>query len=525
MMGTPAASVDRLAALRDGKPWDVLIIGGGASGLGAAVDAAARGYRTLLVEARDFASGTSSCSTKLIHGGVRYLRQGDFALVSHALHERSYLLANASHLVHPLAFVIPAWGYGDRLLYSSGLKLYDLLAGRHGLAASASLNRQEVIAALPGLRSAGLCGGIRYWDGQFDDARLAVTLMRTANDLGATCLNCLPVTRLLKSGDRIAGAVLRDAESGDEVEIQARVVINATGVHADHVRQLDEPSVAPLLTPSQGIHLVVDADFLPGQQALMIPETEDGRVMFAIPWQGKVLLGTTDTPRPDLRQLDDPQPLAEEIDFLLRTAAGVLTQPPTRADIRSAFAGLRPLIHPKHDSDRQTTSALSREHAVMVSASGLITIAGGKWTTYRRMGEQVVDRAAQVAGLPRAPSMTRTLKLHGCPSAPANDPLGTDAPLLAELPGHDRLLHPAFSYSEAHVRFAIRHEAARSIEDILARRTRAQFLDARAAESCIDRVGEILAEELAVSPERLQAMRDQARHSAQRFQLLPPDSA
>ncbi len=519
-MDTPVP-FDRLAALRDGKPWDVLIIGGGASGLGAAVDAAARGYRTLLVEARDYASGTSSCSTKLIHGGVRYLRQGDFALVSHALHERSHLLANAPHLVHPLAFVIPAWGQLDRLVYGAGLKLYDLLAGSHGLAASASLNRQEVIAALPGLRRAQLCGGIRYWDGQFDDARLAVTLMRTAGDLGATCLNYLPVTGLLKSGGRIVGATLRDAESGEEFEVQARAVINATGVHADHVRQLDEPTAAPLLTPSQGIHLVVDADFLPGRQALMIPKTEDGRVMFAIPWQGKVLLGTTDTPRPDLRQLDDPQPLTAEIDFLLRTAAGVLMWPPTHADIRSAFAGLRPLIHPEHDSDRQTTAALSRDHAVMVSPSGLITVAGGKWTTYRRMAEQVIDRAAQVAGLPAEPCTTRTLKLHGCPSTPGEDVLGTDAARLVELPGHDRLLHPAFPYSEARVRFAIRHEAARTIEDILARRTRALFLDARAAESCIERVGEMLGEELAPAPKRLKAMIFQAQQCARRFQVIP----
>lgn len=523
-MGTPARS-DRLAALRDGKAWDVLIIGGGASGLGAAVDAAARGYRTLLVEARDFASGTSSCSTKLIHGGVRYLRQGDFALVSHALHERSYLLANAPHLVHPLAFVIPARSNLDRIVYGAGLKLYDLLAGHHGLAASVPLSRQEVITALPGLRRAQLSGGIRYWDGQFDDARLAVTLMRTASDLGATCLNYLPVTGLLKHGGRIVGATLRDAESSDEIEVRARAIINATGVHGDRVRKMDEPTAAPLLTPSQGIHLVVDATFLPGRQALMIPKTEDGRVMFAIPWQGKVLLGTTDTPRPDLRQLDNPQPLEEEIDFLLRTAAGVLTQPPTRADIRSAFAGLRPLLHPEHHSDRQTTAALSRDHAVMVSPSGLITVAGGKWTTYRRMGEQVVDRAAQVANLPAEPCTTRTLKLHGCPSVAGEDVLGTDAAFLAQLPGHDRPLHPAFPYSEARVRFAIRHEAARTIEDILARRTRAQFLDARAAESCIGRVGEILAEELTLSPERLQTMTALARQSAQRFQLLPTEDA
>ncbi len=518
-MEATISRANRLAALREPRPWDVLIVGGGASGLGAAVDAAARGYRTLLVEARDFAAGTSSCSTKLIHGGVRYLRQGDFALVRNALRERSYLLRNAAHLVHPLAFVIPAWNGVDRIVHAAGLKLYDVLSGGHAMAASHSLSRQEVIAALPGLRRAGLCGGIRYWDGQFDDARLAITLMRTATDLGATCLNYLPLTGLLKTGGRITGARLRDAETGEEFEIAARVVINATGVHADRVRRLDDPAVAPLLTPSQGIHLVVDADFLPGRQALMIPETEDGRVMFAIPWQGKVLLGTTDTPRPELQQLDNPQPLVAEIDFLLRTAAKVLTRPPTRADIRSVFAGLRPLIHPD-STDHRTTAALSREHAVLVSAGGLVTLAGGKWTTYRLMAEHAVARAAEVAGLPAEPCPTRTLKLHGCPADAGSDVYGTDAPLLAALPGHDRPLHPALPYSEAMVRFAIRQEAARTIEDVLARRTRALFLDAAAAATTIERVAEIFAEELGLAPGQVAVMIATAHENARRF--MPP---
>lgn len=515
---SPPARHESLSTLLDEDIWDVLIVGGGASGLGAAVDAASRGYRTLLLEARDFASGTSSCSTKLIHGGVRYLRQGDIGLVRNALHERTHLLANAPHLVHPLAFVIPTKRRFDRLFYGIGLKLYDLLAGADGLAASGGLDQAALLAALPGLKPDGLCGGIRYWDGQFDDARLAITLMRTAIDHGATCLNYLPVVGLLKANGRIIGALARDAETGEEFEIKARAVINATGVHGDRIRRLDQSDSAPLLTPSQGIHLVVDADFLPGSEALLIPETEDGRVMFAIPWQGKVLLGTTDTPRPDLRQLDDPQPLAEEIDFLLRTAANVLARPPTRADIRSAFAGLRPLIHPEHDGDHKTTSALSREHAILVSGSGLITVAGGKWTTYRLMGEQVIDRAAEIAGLPPVPSPTRDLKLHGCPTAACDDVLGTDAALLANLPGHDRLLHPALPYNEAMVRFAIRHEQARTVEDILARRTRAFFLDAAAGEACIERVAALLAEELDPSGERLQAMAEQARRSASRFQ-------
>ncbi|NTV71789.1 MAG: glycerol-3-phosphate dehydrogenase/oxidase [Azonexaceae bacterium] len=514
-----SSRIDSLATLRDPRPWDVLIIGGGASGLGAAVDAAARGYRTLLVEARDFASGTSMCSTKLIHGGVRYLRQGDIGMVRHALRERSLLLQNAPHLVHPLAFIIPAWNQIDRLMFAGGLKLYDLLAGGDNLENSRSLNPQEVIAALPGLKSTGLCGGIRYWDGQFDDARLAITLMRTATDLGATCLNYLPAIGLLKTNDRVTGAVLRDAETGEEFEVTARAIINASGVHADSVRQLDDAKAQPLLTPSQGIHLVFDADFLPGQQALMIPKTEDGRVMFAIPWQGKVLLGTTDTPRPELRQLDDPQPLEAEIDFLLRTAAGVLTRPPTRADIRSAFAGLRPLVHPDN-TDGKSTAALSREHAILVSPGGLITLTGGKWTTYRLMAEQVIDRAIGLAGLNAAPCATRTLKLHGYTEGAASDAYGTDAPQVGALPGHDQRLHPNLPYSEAMVRFAIRHEAARTIEDILARRTRALFHDAAAAETTIERIAEIFAEELKLPPERVLRMTDAARADTRRFRLL-----
>jgi glycerol-3-phosphate dehydrogenase len=505
-----------LATLRDQRPSDILIIGGGASGLGAAVDAAARGYRTLLVEARDFASGTSMCSTKLIHGGVRYLRQGDIGMVRNALRERSFLLRNAPHLVHPLAFIIPAWNQIDRLMFAGGLKLYDLLSGWHNLAASQSLNRQQVIAALPGLKSAGLCGGIRYWDGQFDDARLAITLMRTATDLGATCLNYLPAIRLLKTNGRVTGAALRDAETGEEFEVSARAIINASGVHADSIRQLDDSTTQPLLTPSQGIHLVFDAEFLPGQQALMIPKTEDGRVMFAIPWQGKVLLGTTDTPRPDLQQLNDPQPLAEEINFLLRTAAGVLTRPPTRADIRSAFAGLRPLIHPGN-KDGKSTSALSREHAVLVSPSGLITVAGGKWTTYRLMAEQVIDRAIQVAVLSAVPCPTKNLKLHGSTNEPVSDVYGTDAPVLAALPGKDRLLHPDLNCTEAMVRFAIRYEAARTIEDVLARRTRDFFHNAALAGACIERIAEIFDEELSPPPERLAEMVNAARECTRRF--------
>lgn len=506
-----------LAALRDGAPWDVLIIGGGATGLGCAVDAAARGHRTLLVEARDFAGGTSSRSTKLIHGGVRYLRQGDLRLVGHALRERARLLENAAHLVSPLPFVIPAWRTVDRLLYAGGLKLYDFLAGGHNLDASQPLDRAGTLAALPGVRRQGLRGGVRYWDAQFDDARLAIALMRTATDLGATCLNHLPATGLRKTGGRIDGAWLRDNESGESFEVRARAVINATGVWADEVRRFDERNATALLAPSQGIHLVLDADLLPGGHALLVPQADDGRVLFAIPWQDRLLLGTTDSARNDLSA--EPQPLAGEIDALLHSAAGVLERAPRREDIRSVFAGLRPLLRPQETSTRRRSSALSREHAVLTSPSGLVTVTGGKWTTYRRMAEAAVTQAVGQAGLHRSPCRTRTLALHGCP--PPGSPgerhaYGTDAPLLAMLPGNDRRLHPALHHTEAMVRFALRYEAARTIEDVLARRVRLLFLDAAAAAEAIDRVGEIVAEELAPLPDRLTAMREAAHEAVRR---------
>jgi glycerol-3-phosphate dehydrogenase len=482
-----------LARLRSGEGWDVLIIGGGATGLGCAVDAAARGYRTLLLERGDFACGTSSRSTKLIHGGVRYLRQGDLSLVRHALLERARLLENAAPLVRPLPFVIPARGIVEKLKFGAGLKLYDLLAGARNIAPSSLLDRSETLAALPGLRGDQLTGGVRYWDAQFDDARLAIALMRTATDLGATCLNYLPVTGLKKTAGRVQGATAQDAETGETFTLRARVVINATGVYADAVRCFDDPAAAPMLAHSQGIHLVVDAGFLPGDTALLVPETEDGRVVFAIPWLGKVLLGTTDTARQDLP--DDPQPLTEEVDFLLRTVAGVLARPPQRSDVRSAFAGLRPLLDPEHATEggRQGKSAgLSREHAVVVSDSGLVTVTGGKWTTYRWMAEQVVDRAATEAGLPAVPCSTHDLRLN-CEAPPEG--------------------------LEAMARFAIRHEAARTVEDILARRSRALFLDAAGAEASIGSVGEILAQELAPAPERLAGLLRAAQESARRFRL------
>jgi len=498
-----SAALDRL---RSGEDWDVLVIGGGATGLGCAVDAATRGYRTLLLERGDYACGTSSRSTKLIHGGVRYLRQGDLALVRHALVERARLLANAAPLVRPLPFVIPARSLADKLRFAAGLKLYDLLAGARNIAPSQLLGRTDVFAALPGLRAGPLAGGVRYWDAQFNDARLAVALMRTAVAHGATCLNYLPVRGLLKAAGRVCGVHAEDAESGEGFELRARVVVNAAGVYTDAVRRLDDPEAPPLLTRSQGIHLVVDAGFLPGDSALLVPETEDGRVVFAIPWLGKVLLGTTDTLRDDLP--DEPQPLPGEVDYLLRTVAGVLAWPPQREDVRSVFAGLRPLLDPGRQASggaSASTAGLSREHTISVAGSGLLTVSGGKWTTYRWMAEQVIDRVAALGGLPPAPCATRDLRLDG----------GS----VELVDGSERRLHPDLPWTEATVRQALRCEGARSIEDVLARRTRALFVDAAAAATMIPRVAEILVEELAPSPDRLAAMRLAAQAAVDRHRL------
>src|SRR5436305_5152015 len=483
------------------EPWDLLVVGGGATGLGTAVEAAARGFRTLLAEAGDFAGGTSSRSTKLVHGGVRYLRQGDVGLVLEALRERGRLLANAPHLVRELAFVVPTYAAWERPFYGIGLKLYDLLAGRLGLGPSRRLSREEALARLPTLEPAGLRGGIVYQDAQFDDARLAIALARTLVDLGGTAVNYMPVTGLLKEGGLVRGALARDAESGEEHAVRARVVVNAAGVFADAVRHLDDPASPPVIAPSQGVHLVLDRSFQPGDSAILVPHTADGRVLFAVPWHGRVVVGTTDTPvdRPAL----EPRPLAPEIEFLLTHAARYLTRDPAPADVLACFAGLRPLVRPAAGAGRDT-AALSRDHALLVSPSGLVTLAGGKWTTYRRMGEDAVDHAALLAGLPEAPSVSATLPLHGWTGASA--PLAEGTAYGADLPALDRLagerpgwgepLHPRLPYRVCEAVWAVRHEMARTVEDVLARRTRALLLDARASVEAAPAVARLLAAEL-----------------------------
>ncbi|HKI05984.1 MAG TPA: glycerol-3-phosphate dehydrogenase/oxidase [Thermoanaerobaculia bacterium] len=486
--------------LSPGETWDVLVVGGGATGLGAAVEAAARGYRTALIEGSDFAKGTSSRSTKLVHGGVRYLQRGNVSLVLEALRERGRLLRNAPHLVRNLDFVVPRYDWWEGPFYGAGLKLYDLLAGRMGLNPSRLLSREETLERIPTLEPKGLRGGVVYQDAQFDDARLAVTLARTLVDLGGVAVNYVRALGLRKEEGLVRGAAVRDEETGAEGEVRARVVVNATGVFSDDLRRMDDPESPLLLTPSQGIHLVLDRRFQPGDSAILVPHTDDGRVLFAVPWHGRVVVGTTDTPVAE-RSLE-PRPLPGEVEFLLHHAARYLTQDPRPEDVLSCFAGLRPLVRGGRAASR--TAALSRDHTLLVSPSGLVTITGGKWTTYRKMGEDAIDQAAMVAGLDERPSPTASLRLHGWTedvhSEAAEAGYGADAPALARLaaerPGWDEPLHFNLPYRVCEVVWAARHEMARSVEDVLARRTRALLLDARASAEIAPAVAGLLAEEL-----------------------------
>lgn len=470
-----------LAAARDADiVWDIIVIGGGATGLGTALDAAARGYRTLLLEGGDFAEGTSSRSTKLIHGGVRYLRNGELSLVRESLRERGRLLSNAPTLVKPLPFIVPGYRWHERFYYGAGLTAYDLLAGKLGIGRTEHLSLDGVVSRIPNLRSRGLHSGTLYWDAQFDDARLAIAIARTAASRGATLLNHARVVELVKENGRVAGVVARDQFDGQPIRARGRVVVNATGVFADELRQIDDPGGGSVVEPSQGIHIVLDASFLGGETAVMIPKTDDGRVLFAIPWHGRLVLGTTDTPNVPVSL--NPKPLEEEIGYLVEHAARYLDRAPSRADVRATFAGLRPLVKPKGKAG--STARISRDHSIFVSNSGLITVVGGKWTTYRKMAEDTVDRAAAVGGFPIKPCLTADLTLSERPAANelGNPEPGWNEPLDSALP----------EWRVADAVAAVRLEMAMTADDVLARRTRIAFLDEAAAQRCRGRVERIL---------------------------------
>lgn len=515
-----ATSRERLLArLADTRSVDLVVIGGGATGLGIALDASLRGLSVVLLEARDFAKGTSSRATKLVHGGVRYLAQGNVALVREALHERRKLLHNAPHLAGPLAFVMPSYTCWELPFYGIGLKAYDALAGRAGLGSTEFLSGARTAALLPGVRRDGLKGGVKYWDGQFDDARLAVALARSAAAQGALVLNYCPVIGFEHRNGRVAGVRYRPCDTAEEGMIEARCVINAAGVWVDAVRRMDDTSAGrmsePMVMPSQGVHLVVDREFLPGDHALLVPRTRDGRVLFAVPWLGKVILGTTDTPRSDIEE--EPRAMAAEARFILGEAANYLARPPRPDDVRSIWVGLRPLVRPPREAG--DTKKINREHTVIASGSGLVTVTGGKWTTYRAMAEDVLEKCVDAGLLDRLPPCeTADFLLAGAPLEPQGrvslaqpaglHSYGTDAPWVQSLPGAGRELAPGLT--EAMLRFAVRHEYARTVEDVLARRSRLLFLDAALAESVAPAAAEIVRQETGCDP-GLEAFQELAR--------------
>jgi glycerol-3-phosphate dehydrogenase len=478
----------------------MVVVGGGATGVGVAIDAASRGYEVLLLEQSDFGKGTSSRSTKLVHGGVRYLEQGNIGLVMEALKERGLLLQNAPHLVRDLGFVVPNYDWWEAPFYGLGLKVYNLLAGKYGFGDSRILSKEETLQRLPTIKTEGLRGGVVYYDGQFDDSRLLIHMVATAFEQGATLLNHMAATSLTKDAQGfVNGVAARDAETGEEVRVRAKVVINATGAFTDNLRRKAEPDVAPMIAPSQGIHLVFDRSFLSGDSAIMVPHTSDGRVLFAIPWHEHTLVGTTDTPISAVTL--EPVAMEQEVEFILSTAALYLAHPPSRDDVLSVFAGIRPLVQAEGAA---STAALSRDHVIHIDKSGLLTICGGKWTTYRHMAEDCVNQAATLAELPEKPCATQHLNIHGFhPAAEKFGALsvyGSDAVEISKLidadPGLGEALHPALPYLKAEVVWAARSEMARTVEDVLARRTRALFLNARAAVEMGPAVADLLAPEL-----------------------------
>ncbi|NCO64418.1 MAG: glycerol-3-phosphate dehydrogenase/oxidase [Flavobacteriales bacterium] len=481
--------------------WDVIIIGGGATGLGIALDCATRNYKTLLLEQVDFAKGTSSRSTKLVHGGVRYLAQGNIDLVKEALYERGLMLKNASHIVSKQSFIIPNYKWWDNLLYTIGLKVYDFLAGKLSFGKSVRISKNETQLRLQTIKEENLKGGVVYQDGQFDDSRLAINLAQSAIEHGATVLNHFKVEQLLKNEKGIiCGVVAKDAETYITYTLNAKLVINATGVFTDNVLKMDDARAKNIIRPSQGVHLVLDKSFLPGKDAIMIPKTEDGRVLFLVPWHHRVLVGTTDTLL-ESHSLE-PRALKKEVDFILSAANKYLKKTISKKDVLSVFVGLRPLAAPKNKAEK--TKEISRSHKIIVSNSGLITITGGKWTTYRRMAQDTLSKAIEIGKLPNVPCKTKDLLIHGA-NGVIDKPdhlsiYGTDRKAIKELinefPEWGKKLHPRLEFLKAEVIWAVRNEMARTIEDVLARRVRILFLDAKAALEIAPQVATILGKEL-----------------------------
>ncbi len=507
-------------------PWDMVIIGGGATGMGIAVDGATRGLDVLLLEREDFAKATSSRSTKLVHGGVRYLEQGNISLVMEALKERGILRQNAPHLVHDLAFVVPNYSWWETPFYGIGMKIYDLLAGQYGFGRSRIVSLEETLEKLPNLQRDGLRGGVVYYDGQFDDSRLLIHLAQTAADHGATLLNYAPVIELTKGeGGFLTGVIAEDSESGERFTVEAKVVVNAAGIFADTVRGMVDPAATKMLEPSQGIHLVFDGSFLLGDTAIMVPHTSDGRVLFAIPWHGHTLVGTTDT------EIDgpsyDPLPFEEEIKFVLETAGQYLSRPPSRSDVLSVYVGIRPLVKAA-GAGTGSTSALSRDHTIHVDQSGLLTIVGGKWTTYRHMAEDCVNHAITLGNLADKDCVTKNLKIHGylegVDRLDSFGVYGSDLKAIRAIATKDaklgELLHPALPYIGAEVVWAVREEMARTLDDVLSRRVRALFLNAKAASEMAPAVAKIMATELGFGRDWIDGEVSRFQTFAKKYQIV-----
>ena len=489
---------EMISRIDENRIWDIIIIGGGATGVGIALDSASRGYKTLLLEKGDFGQGTSSRSTKLIHGGVRYLQQGNISLVLEALKERGILRKNAPHLVHNLPFIVPNYDWWEGPFYGIGMKIYDMLAGKEGFGKSEFLSKEETLKHIPTIEQKGLNGGVIYYDGQFDDSRLVMNIAKTAAEQGATIINYFPVLSLIIKSGFIKGLVANDIVSSKEYKLEAKVVINATGPFTDSIRKMDNKNCKPFIKPSQGVHIVLDKSFLPGDSAIMVPHTDDGRVLFAIPWHDKIIVGTTDT---QIEKVEiEPAPLKEEIDFLLKHAAKYLTKDPSKEDVLSMFAGIRPLVN---NPEAENTAAISREHVLSISKSGLVTIAGGKWTTYRKMAEDTMEQAILVGGLESKPCLTVGIQIHGFHKNASTfgelELYGSDATEIQNIvyknPELAEKIHPEMAPMVAEVIWAVREEMIVNVDDFLSRRTRSLLLNARASIEMAPKVAEIMMNE------------------------------
>ncbi|MEY8758658.1 glycerol-3-phosphate dehydrogenase/oxidase [Chryseobacterium tongliaoense] len=519
---------EELNKLADTQEWDFIIIGGGASGLGSALDATSRGFKTLLIESHDFAKATSSRSTKLVHGGVRYLAQGDIGLVKEALKERGLLAKNAAHVVKNQSFIIPNYTWWGGIYYKIGLSVYDFLAGKLSLGKTQYISKSRTIGKLPTIEQKNLMSGVVYQDGQFDDARLAINLAQTIIEKGGSAINYLKVINLIKNdSNKITGVVAEDQFTQKQYEIHAKVVINATGVFTNDILNMNNPKHGKFVVPSQGIHLVLDKSFLKSDDAIMIPKTSDGRVLFVVPWHDRALVGTTDT----LLETEsfEPRALEQEINFVLNTARQYLSKKPTREDVKSVFAGLRPLAAPKGEG--KNTKEVSRSHKVIISDTGLVSIIGGKWTTYRKMAEDTINKAMEIHKMKPIPSSTEHLSIHGNVKAEQVDRsshlyvYGSDIPAIRSLQNENQnyaeKIHPDHPFTVAEIIWAVRNEMAETIEDVLARRVRMLFLDARAAIDSAHKVAAIIAEERGLGQEWAHQQEQEFIELAKGYLLTP----